>query len=100
MNKPKHTPGNWTTYVYANTIQVCRPKPLPGTIAIVPDCPEQEANARLIAAAPECLVALEHVSEYITRCNQGAETLNSADLTRILVSVITPAITKATGGTK
>ncbi len=55
----KHTPGPWHYFETADGR--CRVKPLNGKYivaecsAMEPQCEEQRANARLIAAAPELL---------------------------------------------
>lgn len=68
MNKleAEHTPGPWTSHTtgfYQNPFKVLAPRRA-GAVANVPRSTiardgEQEANARLIAAAPELLTALE-----------------------------------------
>lgn len=65
--RTKHSPGTWVAEV--NHI-VARDKDgnltRPNSIAVIPDTkrpisPESEANARLIAAAPDLLAALKSV---------------------------------------
>lgn len=102
--KTKHTPGPWVaqTHHKVNTKNgKCNVIHQDGPMfCIIDGIPfrEAQANARLIAAAPEMLEALNHVIEYINRCLQDKEALKQSDLTKILVSVLNPAITKATGG--
>lgn len=71
MEKPKHTPGNWyvaTEYPYGKSCVVFYPEPNSAAELIATcntnDAPitieEREANARLMAAAPDLLrVALK-----------------------------------------
>ena len=54
-----HTPGPWYIDRYSANSGVLFVKPVPGQIVCEVDpLPEAEANARLIAAAPEMLVHL------------------------------------------
>ena len=61
MNTPKHTPGPWETY--GDDKSDIRPATKAGKNRIIAQCPgyktERQANARLIAAAPELLEALQ-----------------------------------------
>jgi hypothetical protein len=61
MSKPKHTPGPWTAL---KTVVAMKQNLKVGVLTGKIDFPaeELEANARLIAAAPELLEALEYVS--------------------------------------
>ena len=66
MNNTKHTPGMWETgedvgeavrcYVTTESRDICRCETMYG---------DAEANARLIAAAPELLEALKAMVEYV-----------------------------------
>lgn len=65
QNQTKHTPGPWgclDTSNHAHDYRLTKPdgRPLPLTVE-ANDHSEQRANARLIAAAPELLAALEVV---------------------------------------
>ena len=61
MNTPKHTPGPWETY--GDDKSDIRPATKAGKNRIIAQCPgyktERQANARLIAAAPDLLEALQ-----------------------------------------
>lgn len=67
----KHTPGPWMvmdgTYSFGTELGVCEVETeyfVAGIVADIPELKEQaEANARLIAAAPEMLDALKLVAE-------------------------------------
>ena len=72
--KNKHTPGNWTSgasggTVYASlnntTTVICVLEPVPLKIT-----PEIEANANLIAAAPELLQMVYDLKQCIKRLTQ------------------------------
>ena len=99
-NATKHTPGPWTCNIDAEGLNVFQDDPEhPGNgdhIMCIPRHPESEANARLIAAAPEMLAALtKTVSALVAAIPQTpaedqwiAEALQTARA----------AIAKATGG--
>lgn len=59
----KHTPGPWATHLVDETVVVIPRRPLPQQISMLGHSEvaddEDYANARLIAAAPELLAALE-----------------------------------------
>jgi hypothetical protein len=98
----KHTPGPWSS---VNGLVVCRA----GTIASVPyslaqtdaalSALEGQANARLIAAAPELLDALEKlltISELAEYYMPGELAENATRVSRDIESART-VIAKATG---
>lgn len=62
MTNAQHTPGPWVYHAKTSTVQ---PYPGSGTICALSLRGEREANARLIAAAPELLAALEKVDAYL-----------------------------------
>lgn len=96
----KHTPGPWV-YKRENgsptTGQHMIAGAIPGYLAEVRDCGsgDVEANARLIAAAPELLVALEHIKEYWNR-DQNEQAMS--DALWHIIETADDAIAKATGG--
>jgi hypothetical protein len=63
MNMSKHTPGPWASHYHKTTdtytIHVEGRSWESWAVAEVGFCTQDEANARLIAAAPELLAALE-----------------------------------------
>jgi len=63
MAEPKHTPGPWTIradgqYIVGDTQPVCD---------IRPTNPSKQANAKLIAAAPDLLAACKAVLANLTK---------------------------------
>lgn len=92
MSKPKHTPG--PLVVKGATIQDINGR----IVAVCPDYPgdnmakEQPYNARLIAAAPEMLEALENIVKAI-ECASNSERLVS-----LRTDVLKLVIAKAKGG--
>jgi hypothetical protein len=102
-NEQKHTPGPWTfegAEIYGDTRYVarvydwhnpnCDPRyhDINGALKA-----EGEANARLIAAAPELLEACQL---YVRARNDGG--MSMADLSGLADQAIYAAIAKATGG--
>ena len=69
MNQSKHTPGPWNVdgdaTVYGPRFSIANDKEQIGIFEVA-DCKgykqEREANARLIAAAPDLLLALERLA--------------------------------------
>ena len=99
MTETKHTPGPWKARkgFHADTIEIFHPdksvKPpfYPceiATIASDRDTAKAKANARLIAAAPELLEALQAFVKYADDVNDDSPELDRAR----------SAIAKATGG--
>lgn len=66
MSETKHTPGPWAVIADGPTRVVATDTSRPWRIAVVDSPsdadPDVDANARLIAAAPELLAALEEVT--------------------------------------
>ena len=109
----KHTPGPWETQLWklgeAKTAQivvngksdcVAFIKPLFHHVEEAPRGGEMEANARLIAAAPELLAALKILevgcSEASLRHHQKSGTTDK--LAETLLQIIREAVEKAEGG--
>jgi len=87
----KHTPGPWRIELYENFI-------VSGTISIATTChnPDREttkANARLIAAAPDLLEALQVMLEHAYE-----EDWDMGQNGNYCIDVATAAIAKATRG--
>ena len=60
MTKTQHTPGPWHTMAVGSHWVALEMPPRAGQhIALMTELPNAEANARLIAAAPELLAALQ-----------------------------------------
>lgn len=92
----KHTPGEWQVKIKAGTNNLCRIKAGNGSIIADAYCfaegrssEEAEANAKLIAACPQLLEALEKLDEAITEGDPGT-------ITNVLLNYARPAIRKAT----
>lgn len=71
MSEGKHTPGPWlVTKEYDHNDDVIFAVEVEGgqrVCDLMTDFPEDEANARLIAAAPDMLEALEGLVSYLDR---------------------------------
>ena len=103
MTEQKHTPGPWKAIrnnAYWEVVPQNRGPNAPYTIGNVcasdPDAPDrglQEANARLIAAAPEMLAALKSVAEWVNNPFDG-----NAPSINVIRKNINAAIAKAEGG--
>lgn len=103
----KHTQGNWTVDNNNGTHGVCRivaDKPGTDRVLGIMECcgasPEREANAKLIAAAPELLAALESIvaissAGVIHRNETGKPQWSALDE---ITKIVGAAIAKAKGG--
>jgi len=77
MSKDNHTPGPWAVTDYLKDTRVVSVDGYGSTRGFVCLCgqgEEHEANARLIAAAPEMLEALKECNRYF--CDQGGHVFN------------------------
>lgn len=88
----KHTPGPWTAVIYRGTYDQPLITAKDGWIGRLNSFPERqhEANAKLIAAAPEMLKALQGVVHHNDNLKQIYKTSES------LMDQINQAIKKAT----
>jgi len=93
--KPKHTKGPWVPLIVGScndlTYRIKSPKPTSHDIAL--------ANARLIAAAPEMLEALENALAWIDRSHKYGSDMESSRLSCLLDAsgILSDAIKKARG---
>lgn len=92
MSKTKHTPGPWEYNVGMASIYSVQEKK---KICVLTH--ENEANAHLIAAAPELLEALEALSSLQVRGHALIDRLQFSDEGRELSKKICAAIAKAKG---
>ena len=104
MTKPKHTPGPWYTCLNAQNDQRQYVRALARDLAVCkivtePNEPAgiMEANARLIAAAPELLDALERLLKWHQYAREkGAFVMAGGDI-YIDPEIAREAINKANG---
>jgi hypothetical protein len=92
--KPKHTPGPWTSNDAKEGLLIVRDSQGFGVTELYTqhDLTVEKANARLIAAAPEMLEALEQAELTIKRINYDYSMSQEAQETLDLIkSVITKA---------
>ena len=84
----QHTPGPWTTSSLPNGTEWTVSIDGGDMLADLTGCPNEQANARLIAAAPDLLAALQIAENALDMYSGG----QSSDLAAIRI-----AIDKATG---
>lgn len=85
--KSKHTPGPWTATIDREISDKC-------FIDALPDCPpvaltmgkDMEANARLIAGAPDLLAALENVLSAVAYDDGPARDILNLDEIRAAIA--------------
>jgi len=88
----KHTPGPWIYGTHQDSAMVQTAEPCKTVATIYAKAPsEREANARLIAAAPDLLEALERIAS--ATMSQYA---NAADMAADMKCIAAEAIAKAT----
>lgn len=96
MSERKHTPGPWSTGIVFGFTEVVAP-----TLNVANirgrTIPEQDANARLIAAAPELLEALEECVHALAEWVEIAEPSDMREDELDTLEKARSAITKATG---
>jgi hypothetical protein len=103
MNTHKHTPGPWypvtldasPDHAWAIDSELHEVARLPEW---TDNQTEAEANARLIAAAPEMLAALESLAVGLSPANVEMQRENLADLCRVCREIAESAIAKVKGG--
>ena len=100
----KHTPGPWVVDSGNGTACYIRPADHePGVMAVAQVCKrgwsEKQANARLIAAAPEMLAALKDALDALIQSATEARHIEPTKVViRAAVDKADAAIQKATGG--
>jgi hypothetical protein len=102
-----HTPGPWHVGAQNDTLYVIAGKPPSlnndypvhdaGRVVIAKVYPKDEANARLIAAAPELLSALKSAKEHLEYCGYGDKWEREYAEANKLEEKIDEAIAKAEG---
>lgn len=95
MDAVKHTPGPWYVYPteYDNDTESF--DVMADGAAITIACPPSEADARLIAAAPDLLAACEQV---LSRLDYLTELWGQEGVTRGVQDALRAALAKAKGG--
>ncbi len=104
MNTHTHTSGPWMhatggdwdgahiTDKHGRIVADCQGCDIPGA------CGEAKANARLIAAAPDMLAALESLTVGLSPASVDMQRENLADLCRVCREIAENALAKAKGG--
>jgi hypothetical protein len=96
MNTTKHTPGPWQVSPHSNitskSLVVAKVEQMPGNYES-----EKQANARLIAAAPDLLFALEACMENMEGM-LGISDFGSPTEGDFPLAIVRAAIAKAKGG--
>jgi len=96
----KHTPGPWKIIRLDNEVYI-NPDRESGEYALIARIngthrrDSQEANARLIAAAPELLEALKECHTRIFNDNAGLDELRDPEVTKVLNSLALEAAERA-----
>lgn len=101
----KHTPGPWTVVKNGNSKSLVRYSDGENVTYVaqcndMQFCPEHgtvEANARLIAAAPELLAALENLFEHCAMMHKHWGEASNAKEAEAAIQAGRAAIAKATG---
>ncbi len=92
MTYPKHTPGPWTGHTHHGSAfgliegrwWRCNHERQQVIATVEPDFTEETvANIRLIAAAPDLLAALQHLTEVCVRHPDGSLTLGCEDVAHL-----------------
>lgn len=102
----KHTKGPWTNLGY--NVKECKfdvatedNKKLIARLSVFsgePETRESQANARLIAAAPELLEALQMIREHALSIGSDGGSKLDMEYSRVIAVLANQAINKAAGG--
>ena len=97
MTKPAHTPGPWRVGIHHHTVYAEK-----GKEPCIALCPKNEArdwltNARLIAAAPDLLAALERIAAHERRSDRRHTGMIDVEELETLQRIANVAIRKARG---
>jgi hypothetical protein len=87
MSKPKHTPGPWMAHAKTKDLVISRNGPI-AEMAGVRGGEEHDANASLIASAPELLACLEHMTQLMFEDNDPESQSNIVDAAKALIAKV------------
>lgn len=98
MTDQKHTPGPWHVtgnyVICADSIKLGKPYRHDVPVASMFDDPltrqQMDANARLIAAAPDLLAALEHLDNATNEPSLGIDLVEASDKARAAIAKAKP----------
>jgi hypothetical protein len=99
MSEQKHTPGPWRKGGVSGGAVWFGEKMVAAVYGDDPDCKADErmqANARLIAAAPDLLSALERAKDVLSGVQEDRFDLDMDEI-NIAINIVDAAIAKATG---
>lgn len=101
MSNQKHTPGPWSVLIENGKLYVVQKHQDPVTVCFVPDpsSEDSQADARLIATAPELLAACKDAyAKLLERLNFIESTYGLEQNKDAYLNQLEQAIAKATGG--
>lgn len=94
----KHTPGPWHVSKHGNFVRhTLSDGTTPNLCVIVEECPQRNANARLIAAAPELLEALRFALKQLEASYEVTGGSHDGGIGLEAIIVVQAAINKVEG---